>query len=145
MSGRPLTSIFMGGGTPTHLTALQLERLLGLVREWLPLRPGGGGQCAARSDTPSGVRSSATTAPSGTGLAGIETSFTVELPGRDRVRGSGSERAGTAVRELRSGHVYSMSCRAGIPATRFGLRFPARRGINVVTAATCRPKEKAHL
>lgn len=34
-------SIFLGGGTPTHLSAPQLERLLADVRRWLRLSPGG--------------------------------------------------------------------------------------------------------
>src|SRR5437016_5394587 len=29
----------LGGGTPTHLSAAQLERLLASVRRWLPLAP----------------------------------------------------------------------------------------------------------
>src|SRR6185295_15268657 len=41
----------------------------------VPRRPGGGAHRAVRSVTPSGVFSIASTAPSGTGLAGIETSF----------------------------------------------------------------------
>ena len=41
----------------------------------MPLRPGGGDQRANRSETPSGVLSVPVTTPSGTGLAGIETSF----------------------------------------------------------------------
>jgi oxygen-independent coproporphyrinogen-3 oxidase len=32
-------TIFLGGGTPTHLSARQLERLLGDVRHWLPPAP----------------------------------------------------------------------------------------------------------
>src|SRR5262249_12520523 len=39
-------------------------------------RPGGGGQRTARNVTPSGVSSVTSVAPSGTGLAGMETSFT---------------------------------------------------------------------
>lgn len=34
---RPVETIFLGGGTPTHLSPAQLERLLGLLGEWLPL------------------------------------------------------------------------------------------------------------
>ncbi|MBM3982067.1 MAG: radical SAM family heme chaperone HemW [Planctomycetes bacterium] len=34
---RPVESLFIGGGTPTHLSPVQLERLLGTVRHWLPL------------------------------------------------------------------------------------------------------------
>jgi oxygen-independent coproporphyrinogen-3 oxidase len=37
---RPVESIFVGGGTPTHLSADQLGRLLGGVRTWLPTPPG---------------------------------------------------------------------------------------------------------
>lgn len=34
-------TIFIGGGTPTYLKIEQLDRLLTLLRRWLPLRPGG--------------------------------------------------------------------------------------------------------
>jgi oxygen-independent coproporphyrinogen-3 oxidase len=37
----PMATIFIGGGTPTHLAPRQLERLLTIIGEWLPLRPGG--------------------------------------------------------------------------------------------------------
>ena len=36
----PVETLFLGGGTPTHLGPRQLERLLGEVRRWLPPRPG---------------------------------------------------------------------------------------------------------
>jgi oxygen-independent coproporphyrinogen-3 oxidase len=35
---QPVRTLFLGGGTPTHLAADQLERLLGGVLRWLPLR-----------------------------------------------------------------------------------------------------------
>jgi oxygen-independent coproporphyrinogen-3 oxidase len=38
---RPVESLFIGGGTPTHLTAEQLERLLKEIGRWLPLARGG--------------------------------------------------------------------------------------------------------
>src|ERR1700730_2755368 len=41
----------------------------------VPLRPGGGCQRANRIEMPSGVLSMPVTAPSGTGLAGMEMSF----------------------------------------------------------------------
>lgn len=34
-------TIFIGGGTPTHLSAVQLAKLLGTIRQWLPLEKGG--------------------------------------------------------------------------------------------------------
>jgi oxygen-independent coproporphyrinogen-3 oxidase len=37
---QPVQTLFLGGGTPTHLSAAQLERLLAEVTRWLPLRPG---------------------------------------------------------------------------------------------------------
>jgi oxygen-independent coproporphyrinogen-3 oxidase len=37
---QPVDTIFLGGGTPTHLDARQLERLLGMMRRWLPPKPG---------------------------------------------------------------------------------------------------------
>jgi oxygen-independent coproporphyrinogen-3 oxidase len=37
---QPVDTLFLGGGTPSHLTAGQLERLLGLVLRWLPPEPG---------------------------------------------------------------------------------------------------------
>ncbi|AMV23618.1 Oxygen-independent coproporphyrinogen-III oxidase 1 [Gemmata sp. SH-PL17] len=33
---RPVESLFIGGGTPTHLSANQLERLLEAITRWLP-------------------------------------------------------------------------------------------------------------
>jgi oxygen-independent coproporphyrinogen-3 oxidase len=37
----PVDTIFLGGGTPSHLSPDQLNRLLSFVNHWLPLRPGG--------------------------------------------------------------------------------------------------------
>src|SRR5262245_38390470 len=37
---QPVQTVFMGGGTPTHLDARRLERLLQAVMHWLPLEPG---------------------------------------------------------------------------------------------------------
>jgi oxygen-independent coproporphyrinogen-3 oxidase len=37
---KPITTLFVGGGTPTYLSAKQLERLCGALLHWLPLRPG---------------------------------------------------------------------------------------------------------
>ncbi|HJT77199.1 MAG TPA: radical SAM family heme chaperone HemW [Gemmataceae bacterium] len=37
---QPVQTLFLGGGTPTYLSAAQLGRLLGNVLRWLPLRPG---------------------------------------------------------------------------------------------------------
>jgi oxygen-independent coproporphyrinogen-3 oxidase len=37
---QPVETLFLGGGTPTHLSAPQLDRLLTAVRRWLPPRPG---------------------------------------------------------------------------------------------------------
>src|SRR4051812_11742228 len=34
---RPVESLFIGGGTPTHLSAVQLGRLLEAVTRWLPV------------------------------------------------------------------------------------------------------------
>lgn len=37
---RPVETLFLGGGTPTYLSAPQLDRLLAEVARWLPPRPG---------------------------------------------------------------------------------------------------------
>lgn len=37
---QPVETLFFGGGTPTFLTARELETCLGHVLDWLPLRPG---------------------------------------------------------------------------------------------------------
>jgi oxygen-independent coproporphyrinogen III oxidase len=37
----PVATIFIGGGTPTYLSARQLERLLASLARWLPLEVGG--------------------------------------------------------------------------------------------------------
>src|SRR5207247_1289672 len=34
---RPVESLFIGGGTPTHLNAKQLRRLLEMIGKWLPI------------------------------------------------------------------------------------------------------------
>src|SRR5262245_59135146 len=34
-------TLFFGGGTPTHLSPLQLDRLFAIARQWLPLAAGG--------------------------------------------------------------------------------------------------------
>ena len=38
---RVVDTLFIGGGTPTHLSAAELDRLASLLREWLPLADGG--------------------------------------------------------------------------------------------------------
>ncbi len=50
-SPQPVRTLFLGGGTPTHLSAGQLERLLVLVLRWLPLEPGGEFSIEANPDT----------------------------------------------------------------------------------------------
>lgn len=37
---QPVDTLFIGGGTPTHLQSSQLERLLTTLRKWLPPNPG---------------------------------------------------------------------------------------------------------
>jgi oxygen-independent coproporphyrinogen-3 oxidase len=39
-SPQPVRTLFLGGGTPSHLSAAQLERLLDDVLRWLPPEPG---------------------------------------------------------------------------------------------------------
>jgi oxygen-independent coproporphyrinogen-3 oxidase len=48
---QPGDTIFLGGGTPSHLSAAQLERLLKEVRRWLPLAPGGEFSLEANPDS----------------------------------------------------------------------------------------------
>jgi oxygen-independent coproporphyrinogen-3 oxidase len=48
---RPVRTLFIGGGTPTHLSAPQLARLLQSIRHWLPLQPGGEWSIEANPDT----------------------------------------------------------------------------------------------
>ena len=38
---REVDTLFIGGGTPTHLTAPELDRLCGTLARWLPLAEGG--------------------------------------------------------------------------------------------------------
>ena len=38
---RPVETLFIGGGTPTHLDPERLAPMLEQVRHWLPLAPGG--------------------------------------------------------------------------------------------------------
>jgi oxygen-independent coproporphyrinogen-3 oxidase len=48
---RPVESLFVGGGTPTHLSAEQLRRFLEAVAWWLPLPAGGEFTIEANPDT----------------------------------------------------------------------------------------------
>jgi oxygen-independent coproporphyrinogen-3 oxidase len=48
---QPVDTVFLGGGTPTHLDARQLQRLLGLLRRWLPLKSGHEFTVEANPDT----------------------------------------------------------------------------------------------
>jgi oxygen-independent coproporphyrinogen-3 oxidase len=50
-TSQPVTTLFLGGGTPTHLDATQLERLLVLLRRWLLLEPGGEFSVEANPDS----------------------------------------------------------------------------------------------
>lgn len=47
----PVDTIFIGGGTPTALAPPQIERLLTLIRRWLPLNPGGEWSIESTPDT----------------------------------------------------------------------------------------------
>lgn len=38
---KPLTTLFIGGGTPNYLPVAELERLLALMQKWLPVEVGG--------------------------------------------------------------------------------------------------------
>src|SRR6516225_780936 len=40
-SAQAVHTLFLGGGTPTHLDVGQLERLLAHLHRWFPLLPGG--------------------------------------------------------------------------------------------------------
>src|SRR5262245_52378979 len=55
---QPVRTLFLGGGTPTHLDPRQLEVLLARVLRWLPLAPGGEFSVEANPDslTPDKVR-----------------------------------------------------------------------------------------
>jgi oxygen-independent coproporphyrinogen-3 oxidase len=48
---QPVRTLYLGGGTPTHLAAGQLERLLRAVQCWLPLEPGAEVSVEANPDT----------------------------------------------------------------------------------------------
>jgi oxygen-independent coproporphyrinogen-3 oxidase len=48
---QPVQTLFLGGGTPTHLRADQLERLLSTVLRWLPLEAGGEFSIECNPDT----------------------------------------------------------------------------------------------
>ena len=48
---QPVRTVFLGGGTPTHLSAPQLERLLAAVNRWLPLAAGGEFSVEANPDS----------------------------------------------------------------------------------------------
>ena len=44
---RCVDTIFLGGGTPSHLSEPDLERLLHIIARWLELAPGGEYSCEA--------------------------------------------------------------------------------------------------
>src|SRR5205085_2518161 len=44
-------TLFLGGGTPTHLNPDQLDRLLSMLRRWLLLAPGGEFSVEGNPDT----------------------------------------------------------------------------------------------
>jgi oxygen-independent coproporphyrinogen-3 oxidase len=48
---QPVRTVFLGGGTPTHLSVSQLERLLASVNRWLPLAAGGEFSVEANPDS----------------------------------------------------------------------------------------------
>jgi oxygen-independent coproporphyrinogen-3 oxidase len=48
---RRVRTLFLGGGTPTQLSAAQLERLLTILGRWLPLEPGGEFSVEANPDS----------------------------------------------------------------------------------------------
>ena len=48
---QPVQTLFLGGGTPTHLSAAQLERLLSALLRWLPLVPEGEFSIECNPDT----------------------------------------------------------------------------------------------
>ena len=48
---QPMRTLFIGGGTPTHLSAAQLDRLLTSIHRWLPLQPDGEWSIEANPDT----------------------------------------------------------------------------------------------
>jgi len=50
-SPQSVRTIFIGGGTPTHLSSEQLARLLTSIRRWLPLQTGGEFTIEANPDT----------------------------------------------------------------------------------------------
>jgi oxygen-independent coproporphyrinogen-3 oxidase len=50
-SPQPVRTLFLGGGTPTHLGAAPLDRLLAAVLRWLPLEAGGEFSVEANPDT----------------------------------------------------------------------------------------------
>ena len=50
-SPQPMATLFIGGGTPTHLSTGQLARLLSSIRRWLPLETGGEWSIEANPDT----------------------------------------------------------------------------------------------
>jgi putative oxygen-independent coproporphyrinogen III oxidase len=51
---RPVETIFIGGGTPTHLSVRQLERVLRMLGRWLPLQGVGSQESGVRNAGSSG-------------------------------------------------------------------------------------------
>jgi oxygen-independent coproporphyrinogen-3 oxidase len=51
---RPVETLFLGGGTPTHLPPRELERLLSLAKKWFPAANCRAGQAGSASADPPG-------------------------------------------------------------------------------------------
>src|ERR1700730_2115598 len=100
----------------------------------VPLRPGGGGQRANRIDTPSGVFNVPVTAPSGTGLAGMETRLMRKRRTEDGGRRTDDRYQITANRKYESflGRYPSSIC----PSV---LRLPLEGRTRIPISGLCRP------
>jgi oxygen-independent coproporphyrinogen-3 oxidase len=111
----PVTTLFLGGGTPTYLSPAQLERLMRMIRHWLPLR--GGGEFSIES-TPESITPGKVDVLAAGGVnrvsIGVQTFHAHLLPALDRIHSP--EQVAPAVEAVRSrGMNFSLDLIFGVP------------------------------
>lgn len=111
----PVDTIFLGGGTPTYLSARQLERLMGDIGRWLPLHDGGEFSIEATPESiaPEKMRVLAAGGVNRVSI-GVQSFHPHLLPALDRIHGP--EHVPPAVEAVRSaGMAVSLDLIFGVP------------------------------
>ena len=118
-SPRAVSTIFLGGGTPTYLTAAQLERLLSDIRRWLPLTDEGEWsiESTPESITPEKINVLAALGATRVSI-GVQSFHPHLLPVLDRIHGP--EHVAPAVEAVRRrGMSVSLDLIFGVPGQSF--------------------------